>query len=67
MTTPTRSGAVDFTPHRPRRATRPGRTRRRAKRRRKPRHWRVPEAEDPELAAYNDYLAALARQDRTTS
>jgi hypothetical protein len=25
------------------------------------------EAEDPELAAYNDYLAALARQDRTTS
>jgi hypothetical protein len=25
------------------------------------------EAEDPELADYNDYLAALARQDHTTS
>jgi hypothetical protein len=25
------------------------------------------EAEDPELAAYNDYLAALARQDRPST
>jgi hypothetical protein len=25
------------------------------------------ESEDPELAAYNDYLAALARQDRTST